>query len=154
MNQLRFGADLFIDQEYLSSHLPSRVYRRNYPTAYDNKEAVTVAIANRVSTGRTLKLGNFKVCEFKDLPVPQAIIFPLGAVPKSHDPSEYRPFGDHTKSRLNEAARPWKHSLDALNELKRKLSRGRFMRMSDIDGAFTLLALVPWARGDRRGRGQ
>ena len=74
----------------------------------------------------------------------QAIIFPLGAVPKPHDPSEYRPFGDHTKSRLNEAGRPWKHSLDALNELKRKLSRGRFMRMSDIDGAFTLLALVPW----------
>ena len=29
-------------------------------------------------------------------------------------------------------------------ELKRKLSRGRYMRMSDIDGAFTLLPLVPW----------
>ena len=144
MNQLRFGASLFIDREYLLSHLPSRVYRRNYPTAYDNKEAVTVAIASRVKSGRTFKLGTFKVSEFKDLPVPQAIIFPLGAVQKPHDPTEYRPFGDHTKSRLNEAARPWKHSLDALNELKRKMTRGKFMRMSDIDGAFTLLALVPW----------
>lgn len=144
MDQLRFGADLFIDREYLLSHLPPRVYRRNYPTAYENKEAVSKAIKARVDSGRTLKLGSFKASEFKDLPTTQAIIFPLGAVPKPHDPTEYRPFGDHTKSRLNEAGRPWKHSLDALNELKRKLSRGRFMRMSDIDGAFTLLALMPW----------
>lgn len=144
MDQLRFGTDLFIDRGYLLDHLPPRVFRRNYPSAYDNKAAVTDAIANRVALGRTLKLGVFSVKEFRDLPVPQAIIFPLGAVPKPHDPTEYRPFGDHTKSRLNEAARPWKHSLDALNELKRKLTRGRYMRMSDIDGAFTLLALVPW----------
>ena len=145
MSLLRFGADLFIDQEYLLSHLPPRVYRRNYPSAYENKAEVTDAIASRVRSGRTLKLGAFKASEFKDLPVRQAIIFPLGAVPKpGTSPPEFRPFGDHTKSRLNEAGRPWKHSLDALNELKRKLSRGKFMRMSDIDGAFTLLALMPW----------
>ena len=86
----------------------------------------------------------FKRSDFAKLSVTQAIIFPLGAVPKPHDKTEYRPFGDHTKSRLNEAGRPWKHSLDALNELKRKLSRNRFLRMSDIDGGFTLLPLVPW----------
>ena len=144
MNLLRFGADLFIDQEYLATHLPKRTYRRNYPTAYENAEAVTAAISARVSSGRTLKLGLFSRKEFAQLPVDQAIIFPLGAVPKPHDPTEYRPFGDHTKSRLNEAGRPWKHSIDALNELKRKLSRSKWVRMTDIDGAFTLLPLVPW----------
>jgi len=144
MNLLRFGTDLFIDKDYLVSHLPPRVYCRNYPTAYDNKVAVTSAIAARVSSGRTLKIGRCSRAEFAKLPVRQAIIFPLGAVPKPHAPSEYRPFGDHTKSRLNEAARPWKHSMDALNELKRKLKRFAFMRMSDIDGAFTLLPLMPW----------
>ena len=144
MSLLRFGADLFIDRDYLTHRLPTRVFRRNYPSAYENKEAVTVAIAGRVASGRTIKLGVFTHREFVNLPVTQAIIFPLGAVPKPHEPNVFRPFGDHTKSRLNEAARPWKHSLDALNELKRKLSRGRYMRMSDIDGAFTLLPLVPW----------
>lgn len=144
MGVLRFGEDLFIDQQYLASHLPARVFRANYPSAYENAEAVTKAIASRVASGRTLKIGRFTRSDFASLPVAQAIIFPLGAVPKPHDPTEYRPFGDHTRSRLNEAARPWKHSLDALNELKRKLTRGKFMRMSDIDGAFTLLALVPW----------
>lgn len=143
MNLFRFGADLFIDQEYLTTHLPSRVFRRNYPTALENCSAVHDAICSRVSAGKTFKIGRFTPSDFKRLPVSQAIVFPLGAVPKPGG-VEYRPFGDHTKSRLNEAARPWKHSLDALNELKRKLYRGRFVRMSDIDGAFTLLPLVPW----------
>ena len=138
------GADLFVDKQYLNSHLLARLFRSNYPTAFENKHAVNVAIAARVTAGRTLKVGLFKRSDFAKLPVTQAIIFPLGAVPKPHDKTEYRPFGDHTKSRLNEAGRPWKHSLDALNELKRKLSRNRFLRMSDIDGAFTLLPLVPW----------
>ena len=88
MNLLRFGADLFIDQEYLLRELPARVYRRNYPTAYDNKVAVTLAIASRVKAGRTMKLGNFKVSEFKDIPVAQAIIFPLGAVVKPNQRGE------------------------------------------------------------------
>ena len=143
MNLLRFGADLFVDQEYITTQLPTRIFRRNYPTALENRVAVHAAICSRVSSGRTFKIGRFKPSEFKNLPVTHAIIFPSGAVPKPGG-KEYRPFGDHTKSRLNEAARPWKHSLDALNELKRKLTRGRFMRMSDIDGAFTLLPLVPW----------
>jgi hypothetical protein len=148
MNLLRFGADLFIDKEYLNDHLPSRVYRKNYPSAYENKVAVTTAIAARVTAGRTMKIGVFSRSEFANLPVSQAIIFPMGAVPKPQaklgDTVEYRPFGDHTRSRLNEAARPGKHSLTALKELGRLLTRGKFMRMSDIDGAFTLLPLVPW----------
>ena len=141
---LRYGADLFIDRSYLVDHLPARVFRRNYPTAYDNKAAVSDAIRSRVHSGRTIKLGFFTRADFVNLPVKQAIIFPLGAVRKPHEPTVFRPFGDHTRSRLNEAGRPWKHSLDALNELKRKLSRGKFLRMSDIDGAFTVLPLVPW----------
>ena len=144
MNTLRFGADLFIDREALRATLPARVFRRNYPTAYDNRAAVHKAITARVVSGRSFKIGLFKFGDFAQLPVDQAVIFPLGAVPKPHDPTEYRPFGDHTKSGLNSAARPWKHSLSALDELKRKLTRGRFMRMSDIDGAFTLLPLIPW----------
>jgi len=43
-----------------------------------------------------------------------------------------------------QAARLHDHSLNALDELKRKLRRSRKMRMSDVSGAFTLLALVPW----------
>jgi hypothetical protein len=39
VNVLTRGADLFVDQEYLKSHLPSRVFRSNYPTAYENKGA-------------------------------------------------------------------------------------------------------------------
>ena len=70
MSLLRFGADLFIDREHLLRELPARVYRRNYPTAYDNKVAVTVAIASRVKSGRTLKLGNFKISEFKGHNIP------------------------------------------------------------------------------------
>lgn len=143
MYTLRYGADLFIDQDALAL-LPDRIFRRNYPSAYENSEAVTKAIVARVRSGKTLKLGYFKRSEFADLPVKQAFCFPMGAVVKPHDPTEYRPFGDHTKSRLNEAGRPWSHSLKALDELKRKLTRNKFMRMSDIDGAFTILPLVPW----------
>ena len=115
MYTLRYGADLFIDQDALAL-LPDRIFRRNYPSAYENSEAVTKAILARVRSGKTLKLGYFRRSEFPDLPVKQAICFPMGAVVKPHDPTEYRPFGDHTKSRLNEAGRPWSHSLKALDE--------------------------------------
>ena len=55
-----------------------------------------------------------------------------------------RPISDHTKTGLNDAALIYPHTLNALDELKRTLRRNRFMRMSDVSGAFTLLALVPW----------
>ena len=44
MSLLRFGATLFIDRDYLTSKLPLRIFRRNYPTAYENKAAVSEAI--------------------------------------------------------------------------------------------------------------
>jgi hypothetical protein len=140
---LRYGAELFVDRQYLLDHLPARSFYRNYPSAYENAALVHKAITARVRAGRTYKFGKFLRSEFGDLPVEQAIIFPLGAVAKPHSP-DMRPFGDHTRSRLNEAARIWQHSLNALDELKRKLRRKRKMRMSDVDGAFTLLALIPW----------
>lgn len=143
MSRLRFGAELFIDQQYLREHLPARSFFRNYPTAYENAASIHKSICKRVRQHRTFKFGVFSRSEFKDLPVKQAIIFPLGAVNKPHS-TEMRAISDHTKSRLNEAARLHEHSLNALDELKRKLRRSRKMRMSDVSGAFTLLALVPW----------
>ena len=143
MSRLRFGAELFIDQKYLREHLPARSYFRNYLSAYENAASLHKAITKRVRLQRTFKFGIFHRSEFADLPVEQAIIFPLGAVDKPHS-SDKRPISDHTKSRLNEAARLHDHSLNALDELKRKLRRSRKMRMSDVSGAFTLLALVPW----------
>ena len=56
MYTLCYGADLFIDRDLLAQ-LPRRVFRRNYPSAYENAAAVTKAIAARVSAGKTLKLG-------------------------------------------------------------------------------------------------
>ena len=143
MSRLRFGAELFVDQEYLREHLPARSYFRNYLSAYENAASIHKSIVKRVRQQRTFKFGRFHRSEFADLPVDQAIIFPLGAVDKPHS-SDKRAISDHTKSRLNEAARLHEHSLNALDELKRKLRRSRKMRMSDVSGAFTLLALVPW----------
>ena len=143
MSRLRFGAELFVDQQYLREHLPARSYYRNYPTAYDNAKSIHKSICKRVASHRTFKFGIFYRSEFADLPVEQAIIFPLGAVDKPHS-TDKRAISDHTKTRLNEASRIHDHSLNALSELKRKLLRSRHMRMSDVSGAFTLLALVPW----------
>ena len=143
MSRLRFGAELFVDQEYLLKHLPARSYFRNYPTAFENAQSIHKSICKRVALKRTFKFGVFHRSEFADLPVKQAIIFPLGAVDKPHS-SEKRAISDHTKTRLNEASKIHDHSLNALDELKRKLYRSRKMRMSDVSGAFTLLALVPW----------
>lgn len=143
MSRLRFGAELFIDQEYLHKHLPARSFFRNYPTAYENAQSVHKSICKRVAAQRTFKFGVFERAEFDALPVEQAIIFPLGAVSKPHS-TDMRAISDHTKTRLNEAARISSHSLNAIQELKHRLRRRRKMRMSDVSGAFTLLALVPW----------
>ena len=143
MNRLRFGAELFIDRQYLLDNLPARSFYRNYPTAYESAISVHKSVCKRVRAQRTFKFGTFERSEFADLPVQQAVIFPLGAVDKPHS-SDKRPIGDHTKTRVNDAARIHEHSLNALDELKRKLRRSRKMRMSDVSGAFTLLALVPW----------
>lgn len=143
MSLLRFGADLFIDRQYLLDHLPARSYFRNYLTAYEHAASIHKSICKRVRQQRTFRFGVFHRSEFKDLPIDQGIIFPMGAVDKPHS-SDKRVISDHTKSRLNEAARIRDHSLNALAELKRKLRRHRGMRMSDVSGAFTLLALVPW----------
>ena len=143
MSRLRFGAALFIEQQHLLDHLPARSFYRNYPTAYEHAESVHKSICKRVAAHRTFKFGVFERSEFDSLPVDQAIIFPLGAVPKPHS-SDMRPISDHTKTRLNDATELYPHSLSALEELKRTLRRNRKMRMSDVSGAFTLLALVPW----------
>ena len=83
MNLLRFGADLFIDKEYLNDHLPSRVYRKNYPSAYENKVAVTTAIAARVTAGRTMKIGVFLTFGVCEPPRESGDYLPYGCSPKT-----------------------------------------------------------------------
>jgi hypothetical protein len=56
---------------------------------------------------------------------------------------KWRPFGDHTRSGLNAFSYPGSFSLKALEWIIQKLSKGRFMRVADVDGAFTLMGLRP-----------
>ena len=138
---LRFGFRLSVDfQKILAS---GKRYYRNYPSALAGRDAVCDAIRARVDAGRTLILGTFERRELEDLPVASASIFPLLAIPKPHEPGVWRPLGDHTKSQLNTFSRPGKFSLKVLEWIVRKLSRGMYMRVTDIDGAFTLMGLHP-----------
>ena len=52
---------------------------RNYLSAYENAASIHKSIVKRVRQQRTFKFGRFHRSEFADLPVDQAIIFPLGA---------------------------------------------------------------------------
>ena len=52
-------------------------------------------------------------------------VFPMGAVPKPHDPSVYRPTSDHSRTGLNAATilGILGHSLDAYKQLEYLLHR-------------------------------
>ena len=135
------GADLGLDERLMRG----KVVHRNYKSAYVHKEKVTNALRDRVSAGKTVKLGAFSGNP-RDLPGENATVVPMGAVPKRLEKDKVRPFSDHTRSRLNAACRDTdrvRHTLDTYNEISTELKEGYGMRVEDVDSAFPVLPLAP-----------
>ena len=126
------------------SKLKGKRVHRNYRSAFESKVKVHEALKKRVGNGRTLKLGDF-YGKASELPGSQGCTVPQGAVPKRLEPDAARPFSDHTKTGFNSACDvDWlKHSLNTYAEIAQELKPGYFMRVEDIDGAYTLLPLAP-----------
>ena len=84
-----------------------RVFQ-NYPSAYAASESVSAAVYARVAAAKTLHLGPWAEVEaalnelFKDY-----FVFPMGAVPKPHDPTVARPTSDHTRTGFNALVLLW-----------------------------------------------
>ena len=120
---------------------------KNYKSALDGREAVTRATMKRVQAGKTLQLGSWSSTLVSSLKAFYAAfaVFPLGAVPKPLEPTELRPIDDHSRTGLNAATdlEGLRHTLDASSEIAWFLQLDYFMRVSDVDGAFTLLPLHP-----------
>ena len=140
LHGLEHGFDLSVNHDMLKG----RRVHKNYNSAYDEKEKVTKALAKRVHTGKTLKLGAFSG-NARDLPPGSGIVVPMGSVAKKLQPDDARPISDHTKTGLNAAADTsgLQHTLDTYNEIARELHAGYFMRVEDVDGAFPNLPLAP-----------
>jgi len=140
---LRFGFNLSIDVDLLRSR--GKKMFANYSSALDAQSKVSESILVRVKAFRTYKLGNFERSMLKDLPVESCIIFPMGAVVKQRNQGEtsVRPFSDHTRTGLNPASFPGGFSLRVMEALIYKLSKGKWLRMSDVAHAFTLIPLRP-----------
>ena len=76
-----WGFDLGVDE----SKLRGKVVHKNYKSAFDNKQKVTNALAERVSQGKTVKLGAFDG-DPSALPGDDATVVPIGAVGKKLEP--------------------------------------------------------------------
>ena len=138
-NGVTMGFDLGLDESVLKG---KRVFK-NYPTAFSAKDKVTDALRDRVRSGKTLKLGAFDGNASK-LPGKDATVVPMGSVGKKLEPTKVRPFSDHTKTRLNKAARDRvEHTLDTYDEIAEALKPSYFARIEDVDAAFPILPLHP-----------
>ena len=137
---LKEGFDLDLDE----SKMKGRRVFRNYRSALENRQLVTDALAKRVKSGKTFKLGPWDGSP-EALPVEQGCNVPMGAVPKKLEPDSIRPVSDHTKTGFNRAVdlRAVEHTLDTYNEISRELREGYYMRVEDVDGAFPILPLAP-----------
>jgi hypothetical protein len=140
---LKNGFSIGLDRNSLKG---KRVFR-NYPSAHAAVESVTDAIRARVDAARTLCLGvwsdvKVELDELHD----DYFVFPMGAVPKPHQPDVMRPTSDHTRTGLNAqtVVGLLKHSLDTYNEISWFLKKDYFMRVSDVADAFMLIPLAPW----------
>ena len=69
----------------------------------------------------------------------------MGAVGKAGSTTDLRPTDDHTRTGVNSASTLdfLRHSLDAYSEISWFLQLDYFMRVSDVEAAFTLLPLHP-----------
>ena len=139
---LRWGFDLGVRVSELVGHR----WFKNYPSAVEAREAVTKGILKRVDMGRTLDLGEWGPALASTVrgTFANSFIFPMGAVPKGPlQPDEMRATSDHSRTGLNAATVLdfLRHSLDTYNEVAWFLQQDYFMRVSDVDGAFTILPI-------------
>jgi len=140
---LRRGFDIGLTPGSLKGR---RVFR-NYKSAELARESVSNAIRARLNASRTICLGEWDTAnaqlqvEFSDY-----FAFPMGAVPKPHEPEVMRPTSDHTKTGLNAVATDeiLNHALNAYKEVAHLLKSGYFMYVSDVADAFMLIPLAPW----------
>ena len=142
-NGLRDGFTAGVDVNQLGGHR----WFKNYQSALDGREPVTRAIMKRVQAGKTLDLGlwNNALADGLKSMFSATAIFPMGAVKKALEAAELRPTDDHTRTGLNAATslEGLRHSLDAYSEISWFMQLDHFMRVSDVEGAFTLLPLHP-----------
>ena len=143
MDGLRNGFSIGLDR---GSVVGRRIFK-NFKSAYENRESVSDAIESRLEKHKTVLLGpaDEVLTELKQK-IKNFFVFPMGAVPKPHDPSVMRPISDHTKTGLNKLTvlGILKHSLDTYNEVRWFLKKHHFMYVSDVEDAFLLIPLAPW----------
>ena len=140
---LRNGFSLGVSADSLRGQ---RVFR-NYPTAYTARDSVTESVRSRVDAGRTLVLGPWSQVKVTLYGLyKHFFIFPMGAVPKPHQPSVMRPTSDHSRTGLNAATVMGilGHSLDTYKRVAWLLNKNYFMYVSDVADAFMLIPLAPW----------
>ena len=139
---LRHGFTAGIDVSQLHGHR----WFSNYQSALEGRDAVTRATMKRVEAGKTLNLGvwNPTLASAVKATFRASAIFPMGAAPKQGS-TELRPTDDHSRTGVNAATdlTGLRHSLDAYSEIAWFLQLDHFMRVSDVEGAFTILPLHP-----------
>ena len=141
-NGLRYGFHAGVEVSRLQGHR----WFKNYPSALGSRVEVTKATLKRVAAGKTIPLGAWSDALGASLRATfkNSFIFPMGAAAKKGT-TDMRPTSDHTRTGLNAATDLGflKHTLDTYNEIAGFLKRDYFMRVSDVDGAFTILPLHP-----------
>ena len=117
---------------------------RNYPSALNNPVGVHAAVQLRVDRGKTLRIGPYHRSQLHMLP-PDSLIFPLGAVPKPHQPDVWRLISDHTKSGMRDCCDMslFKFGLRTEDKIGKSLKHGFKMRMMDIEDAFPIMPYRP-----------
>ena len=143
LDGFRNGFDLGVVREQLHG---TRVFR-NYPSAVANRASVSEAVSSRVCRHKSVRLGLWSdVAESLKGFFGDYYVFPMGAVPKPHALTVYRPTSDHTRTGVNAATilGLLGHSLDAYKQLEHLLHRGAWMTVADVDDAFSYIPLVPW----------
>ena len=147
LNGLRHG----FDAGFRLGKLKGVVAFKNYRSALDNRDTVSKAVYGRVDKSRTVVIGDFREIGKTLLSTffGDARLFPMGSAKKKDDPTISRPTDDHTRTGFNAhtVLGILGHSLDAYNQVCTLLTRGAFMRVSDVADAFTLIPMHPmiWA---------
>ena len=100
LDGLTNGFTLGVSRAALVGHMGRR-YFRNYPPAFKFRNAITDALLARVGKHKTLRLGLWSKVKPALESVDDCALFPMGCVPKPHDPKVMRPTSDHTKSGWN-----------------------------------------------------
>ena len=137
------GFDLGVQRDLLHG---TRVFS-NYPAAISARDSVSAAVSSRISRHKTLTLGPWsEVQSWLKSEFGEFYVFPMGAVPKPHQPEVMRPTSDHTRTGLNAATilGILGHSLDAYKRLEYLFSRHAWMTVADVDDAFSYIPLAPW----------